>query len=420
VIDTNYIQSIYQKNQSDVKYNLGNIKRLASLFGNPQKDLKLIHITGTNGKGSVAAILESLIIQRSCTVGLFTSPHLVNYNERFRINQKDIDDESLKYFIELILKISKEHNLSPSFFEISTMIAFLYFKNKNIDYGIMEVGLGGRLDATNIVNSKLAIITMIDYDHKRLLGKKKTDIAIEKAGIIKKGTPFFTGEKSKMIRNAIIRKGIENGGKPLNIPQIEILRRNTTLLYQTVDITVDKKSYNNVKFPLIGGHQIENLKIALIAYNYLFGNPSKDNMREGLANVNWFGRMTLLSKNPFIIIDGCHNKSAAKSIGKEIQRIKKTITGKSYLLFGMVKKKPLNFVARELFPFFDKVIVTNFHTERARPLKDYIKYLEKYAKSYTIIDNIDNVYENIELIKNDLLFVTGSLYLLGDFITENN
>ncbi|MCD6578648.1 hypothetical protein J7L48_04170 [bacterium] len=422
-IDGSTLENLYQKKQGEIKYNLNNIKKLARAFSDPQKELKVIHITGTNGKGSVSAILESLLISSGYKVGLFTSPHLVNYNERFRIDQKDIDDEILKKYINMITKRSREIDIEPSFFEISTMVAFLYFSREKVDYAILEVGLGGRLDATNIVIPIISIITMIDIEHKRLLGNTKTKIAIEKCGIVKKGHLFITGEPSSRIRNTIIHEGLRRGGI-YGIENKIIIKKNVeTLKYQKLDISVKGKSYKNLTYPLLGDHQLRNLKLALNGYLNIFKDLSTETLRNGLKNIIWKGRMTLFSHNPLIYVDGCHNSSASISLKKTIKTIySKNKIGKKYLLFGMVKKKALSRVSSDLFPLFDIVYITDFETERARELKDYLPYLKKNAKKFIIFNKLENAMEilHLKMRKEDFLLCTGSLYLVGDFLKRSD
>ncbi len=421
-IDKETLNELYKKKQSEIKYNLDNIKKLAKAFSNPQKELKVIHITGTNGKGSVSAILESLLIESGFKVGLFTSPHLVNYNERFRINQKDIDDKNLKKYIELVIKKSKEIKIEPSFFEISTMVAFLYFSREKVDYAILEVGLGGRLDATNIVIPEISVITMIDIEHKRLLGNTKTKIAKEKCGIIKKNRLFITGETSQRIKSVILNEGARLGGIYGKEYKINIKKIAETLKNQKIDIIIGGHIFKNIIFSLLGEHQVRNLRLALNCYLNLFKNISIGVLEKGLKNIIWNGRMTLIFSYPIVFIDGCHNRSGSDSLKKSIISIfNKHKFSNKYLLFGMVKKKDLSYVSANIFPLFDKIFITDFENERARDLKDYLPYLKKNAKKFIIFNNMDDALEVLHLTmkKNDFLLCTGSLYLIGDFLKRS-
>ncbi len=419
-IDNGYLQLIYNKKQSDIKYDLKNIRRLAAAFGNPEKDLQFIHVTGSNGKGSVCAVLESLCIERGLRTGLFTSPHLVNYNERFRFGRKEIGDAPLKRYLGIVMKRAKSDGIDPSFFEISTLVAILYFRDMKSDIAIMEVGLGGRLDATNIITPQCSVITMIDYEHKRLLGDTKTKIATEKCGIVKKGVPFCTGEENPRIRNVILCEGARRKGIFIAEPDIDVRRQNTEGDYQRIRLKLCGKDHGELRFSLLGGHQIKNLRTALTAFIALYGPPGKGVLKRALERTSWKGRLTTISARPLIIIDGCHNTSGAVSLREELRRILKTVKGRKCLLFGMVKKKPLSRVAELLFPLFDEVNVTTFESDRARSTDSYKKHLKRYAKTYNIYNKIRDAREIVKkrLNKRDLLVVTGSLYLLGDFLKE--
>ncbi|MCK4643942.1 bifunctional folylpolyglutamate synthase/dihydrofolate synthase [bacterium] len=417
-IDSAFLESIYKKKQNEIKYDLNNITALADLFDNPEKELKIVHVTGTNGKGSTCAILESLMCARGLKTGLFTSPHLVNYNERFRINKAEIADKPLKRYLRTIVRRSKKAGIDPSFFEISAMAAFLYFRDQKVDWAILEVGLGGRLDATNIVIPELSLITMIDYDHRRLLGKSKTLIAKEKAAIIKSGRPFLTEEPSPRIRKVIMEEGKKRHGICPIEDKIQIEPDTMELGGSVVSITLKGQRYSRLAFSLGGSHQLANLHLALRADALLFGTPDENILRKGLSKVNWLGRLSVLSRVPYVVIDGCHNKSGALGLKETLRKKLNSVKGERVLLFGMVKKKPLYHVSQILFPLFDHVVVTGFDSVRARSVDSYIKYLEKYAKKYTIIRRPEAIMQSIHLKKGDMLMVTGSLYLLGDFLKE--
>ncbi|MDD3627876.1 MAG: Mur ligase family protein, partial [bacterium] len=263
----NILNNIYARHQKTIKYNLNNIKLLDKILDYPSKSFKSIHITGTNGKGSVAATLHSIYTSAGYTTGLLTSPHLINFTERIRLNNKEISQDevvSLYLAIENAMKRKWRKKELPSFFEYVTAMAFLYFRKKNVDIAVIEVGLGGRLDATNIINPEASIITNVDYDHMKTLGGSLRKIAFEKAGIIKKKTPVIIGEKRPILKNIFYKKAeemhatiIESDPRHFNLSV-----KSTDLLKQTLTLEY-KQRVINVNYALTGSYQIDNLSIVL-------------------------------------------------------------------------------------------------------------------------------------------------------------
>ena len=346
------LQQLYPKK---IDLSLERINKLLYKLGNPQKKIKnIIHIAGTNGKGSVLAFLKSLIQTSGLTVNTYTSPHLINFNERINLNGKNISDK----FLEILLDIcNKKNNGKPiTFFEMTTVAAFLAFKKKPADFTILETGLGGRLDATNIIKKPIVtIINEISIDHTNFLGSNIRQIAKEKAGIIKKNSPVVVGKQKKEALKII--KEVANNFKV------------KTFLYER-DWFVKESKKNHIvfinnlknnkkeKYPqpnLVGEHQIINAGIALKAFNLIMKKKlNKDFIKKGLKNVKWPGRLQKIYLNKKIFskkinfkkwefwFDGGHNKSASQVLAKTF---KKWNEKKLYLIFGMLNSKnPKNFL----------------------------------------------------------------------------
>ena len=327
-----YLNSFYdyEKNPSTKKihfFNLDRIKTMANLFGNPQNSYPTLHITGTKGKGSVASIVSCILKEAGFNVGLYISPHLVSLRERLKVDNKDIERREFASLVnELKTNLKKlGSNFKPSFFEIYTLLAFNYFKKKKIDFGIFEVGMGGRLDATNIIEPIACGITSISYDHTKELGKDLIDITHEKIGIIKKGIQCVSAPQKKEIL-----KIIKDRCKQLN-SRLFVVGKDIT--YQS--ILHSKKSevfkingllgvYKNLKLSLLGEHQLINCAVsvgiveALIWRGYKISNTA---IYKGIANTKWPGRCEIVRRNPIIILDSAHNRSSANALKKTIKEI---------------------------------------------------------------------------------------------------
>lgn len=391
----NYKQTldyIYNLKGSEHKGNfnltLKNIKILLKKLGNPEKSLKVIHVAGTNGKGSVCAMLSSILKEAGYKVGMYTSPHLKDFRERCLINNKKISKEDLlKYF-----KKVKPSITTQTFFEVITAIAFLYFKDKKVDYLVCEVGLGGRLDATNVVKPISSVITNIGLEHQEYLGETIEKIAHEKAGIIKNNTPVITGAKGPALK--LIKK---------------IAKKRNAKVY------LEGKPIKGFPLRLRGEFQLENASIAIgtieVLNQYYNLNIKKNTIKKGLLKTVWPGRLEFISKN--ILVDCAHNLDAIKALKKELKKIKRDYK-KIYLIIGILKDKDYKNILRELTPLAQKVILVKAKIPRA--LEPEI--LAKHVKNPIIIKNPKKALRYAkEIAKNkDLILVTGSIYVVGEVV----
>ena len=378
-----------------IDFDLKRIKFLMDKFDNPQNYLNnVIHIAGTNGKGSTAAFLKEIIEAHNLSVNIYTSPHLINFNERFRINKKLISDKKL---IQILKEVESKNNHNPiTFFEITTAAAFIAFKRYPSDFNIFETGLGGRLDATNIIeNKKLTIITKIGFDHEEFLGKKIEKIAKEKAGILRKNTPIIIAKQGK--QEAL--KTILNNAKELNSKVVKI----------------DKIS-KDTKLGLVGDFQYENASTAFTAAKFIIPSISLTKVKQGLAKTSWLGRIQKLNEGKIFnvrknvtIIDGSHNQDGAIVLD---QYLSKQSLGKWNLIIGMLNNRDVsNFV--KIF----KNHINEIYAVTIPETKNSYSDLEIKNKLHQIGFNTktSNSLENalVEADNKLPLLITGSLYLAG-------
>lgn len=302
------LEEIFSLRNKNRRENINDLKRIYKLLGEPCKDKKIIHIAGTNGKGSTSAFLENIFFYSGHAVGKFTSPHILKYNERIISNKKMISDEKIQEYYEIVKKILNNLELKINFFEITTFIALLFFEEENLEFIILETGLGGRLDATNVVNSTICAITNVSFDHMAILGNTLKEIAFEKAGIIKNGEICIFSQNLSELENEINKKTKKS---------INVLKK-----YKNIDIELNKKNFiTTVKFeddkktkkfelPLFGKFQGNNF---LLSYEIAkrFG-ISDENIQNGINHLKLFGRFEIFSKNPFVILDVAHNEDSMK------------------------------------------------------------------------------------------------------------
>ena len=306
---------LYGLQKFGMKFGLSKTENLLQAFGRPQDQLKLIHIAGTNGKGSVAAMAASIFSRAGYRVGLYTSPHLVDFRERFQINGRLIPPGET---LDLIREVRERTNPEepPTFFELVTAMALIYFARKKVDLAIIEVGLGGRLDATNIIRPRVTAITTLSLEHQEYLGNTLRQIAWEKGGIIKPGIPLVSGVTQPAAREVISRLCREKGA-PLFLAGRDFQTRK--IAGGRFNYTGFGKVYQGLRNKLLGPHQIRNAGLALSLVNLwpVEGkNLSEDSIREGLLRVNWPGRMEVWTERPRIVLDGAHNPAAMKVLAE--------------------------------------------------------------------------------------------------------
>ncbi len=374
---------------------LDKIKLLDLYLGHPHKNFKSIHVAGTNGKGSTSHIIASILQTAGYKTGLYTSPHLLDFKERIKVNGKEISPEEVMIFINSNKPYFEKENFT--FFEMSVALAFWYFSKVNVDYAIIEVGLGGRLDATNIITPVLSIITNIGLDHTQFLGKTHQKIAFEKAGIIKNRVPIIIGEKD--IKTEKIFK--------------DVSRKSKAPLYFA------KKTKKNFASDLKGFYQTKNIQTVITALNQL---PSfnldnsiiKKGLKRVVENTGLKGRWQVLQNSPKVILDVGHNKEALRSIARQINEIS---YNKLYLVMGFIKEREVDSLL-SLFPKEASFYLSSPNIERAMPLPILKKLLKPLDLKINYFKSIPIAYQTA--ISNsdtdDLIFVTGSTFVVADIL----
>lgn len=407
-----YIENIV----ASPKPGLERMKFLMRLLDNPQNKLKFIHVAGTNGKGSTCAMLESILRTSGYTTGLYTSPHLSKYNERIKVNNIDISDEEFAQITSKVSNACSKMEAQPSIFEILTAIALCYFESQSLDFVILEVGLGGRFDSTNIIEAPvLSVITSIGIDHTEYLGNTVEQIAKEKGGIIKKNCTTVLCFNSSTVYNVIESICNQKNSKLYFNNNLDIYIKSIDLNKIIFSVECDYYQYSDVVLNMTGEYQIYNATTALTAIkalNDLGFNISKENILNGLKNTFWAGRMEVVSKNPTIILDGAHNIDGINILVKYIQTYlhSKKIT----LLMGVLKDKEYMQMINNMLNVVDRLVLTQPSTSRAFTIKEFdtmcsnIKlYLEKdISKAFDIAKTITK--------QDEILICTGSLYLVGE------
>eukprot|EP00828_Plagiopyla_frontata_P004304 TRINITY_DN11524_c0_g1_i4.p1 TRINITY_DN11524_c0_g1~~TRINITY_DN11524_c0_g1_i4.p1 ORF type:complete len:527 (+),score=95.16 TRINITY_DN11524_c0_g1_i4:143-1582(+) len=404
-------------------YGLKRTFRLLEILGSPEKKLKLIHVAGTNGKGSTTAMITKILRGMGYKVGMYTSPYLEEFEERIQINGINIPKETLVNLLEevknAVSKVIEENYDHPTEFEILTALMFLYFYKEGVDYGVIEVGLGGLLDSTNVLTPKVSVITAISMDHMNILGDTIEEIANQKAGIIKENIPTVLYPQSKVVEEIILKYAKKMNSKVhlVNINDAKLLEFNEEYYYQKVQIKGINNIYN-VNLPLLGEHQILNLSVAIRAVEVLFNNENleidQEKLENSLVDVEWKGRLEILHKNPLVVIDGAHNIDGIKSLKKNVLKYFKY--NNIYLLLGILADKQVEEMIQEIVPIAKKVIALTPHSERAELSYDLRKRIYKYNINTVAFESYEEAFCCVlkEAQADDLILISGSIYMIGD------
>ena len=409
------IRYLYSLQKYGIKFGLSKTSNLLRSLGNPHKGQKYIHIGGTNGKGSVAAFIASILEEAGLRVGLYTSPHLVRFTERFRINRVEITREKAADLIEE-LRDASVHEEPPTFFEATTAMALAYFARENTDIAIMEVGMGGRLDATNVITPLVSVITNISKEHEFFLGSRLLDIAGEKGGIIKDGIDVVTGATQlNVIR--LFESICEAKIAPMWRLGKDIRYRTTGsgLHYSGLN-----RQFNGLRLGLKGKFQSRNGALALAAIELLEKTGievSSRNIREGLKKSIWPGRMQLVAKNPTIILDGAHNPSAMKALADSIKAGLKF--RQMILVIGVMEDKEIGQILRRIVPLSDYIIYTRPVYYRAASPETIMAQGARLGKPGEIVPLLTEAIEKAREIADprDLIVICGSLFTVGEAMT---
>ncbi len=381
------------------KPGLDNITKLCAFFGDPQDKIKTIHIGGTNGKGSTSNMLASVLQESGYKVGIYNSPHLIDFTERIKVNGENCDKEFVYNFIQKLKKLPAD--IRPSFFEFTTIMAFEYFAQQKVDFAIIEVGLGGRLDSTNIIKPLVSAITNVALDHQNILGNTVEEIATEKAGIIKKNTVIISGDENEKVKSIIRNKAAENNS-------------------DWVDATLI-----NVKLPsdLKGNYQQKNIKVVLAVIDELRNlgiEIPKEKVKSGLLNVQqntgFIGRWFEFSRDPLIICDTGHNQAGLEEVFAQLNSIPKF----KHIILGFVKDKKIDEVLK-ILPENSTFYFAKPYLNRGLHPSFYEDQLKESKINYKIFDEVNDAYLSAKqnLKNGEMIFIGGSNFVVGEFLEKN-
>mgnify|MGYP001239382621 FL=1 len=386
---------------------LNHTSRLLKFLNNPQDNFKTIHVAGTNGKGSTAAIIYSILIANGYKVGLYTSPHLINFNERIRVNGVTITDEEIISFMKHVEPAINE--IKSTFFEVTTAMAFYHFNNNDVDIAIIETGLGGRLDSTNVVNPSLTVMTPISLDHRDILGNTIEKIAKEKAGIIKRGVPLITANQVDNVSKILEKRVREKESVMHTCPNPESVKLSS-------DGTSFEVYGHNFKTSLIGEHQAQNAALAMATIKLFNPKISYETIGKGLKNVYWPGRLQQVSDK--IYYDVAHNENGVKSVLDNLSRM--FPTSKFYGLLCLKGDKEIDCIAESIKSQFEMLFVSTSKDGLLMKSERLSKELHNLKVENFPSSNINSSISKINKVRNsnDVILIFGSHYIANEVFSE--
>lgn len=405
------LEWLFAQEASGIKFGLENTRELLERMGNPHQKFRSVHIAGTNGKGSVSAMTESVLREAGYVTGLYTSPHLVDFSERIRVCGEKISDheflklaEEVKHHADEMLAESKK----LTFFELTTVIAFAYFARKEVEIAVVEVGMGGRLDSTNVITPEACAITPISMEHAEFLGDTIAEIAAEKAGIIKPGVPVVSSQQLDDAMEVIRAKAdiLTVAGEDSKFEIILSDSNGTEIFSDAVGMSLS--------VPLIGSYQGDNCALAVILLKELMNRGvyiPDEAFVSGLQKTRWPGRLETVSFNPRIIIDCTHTPAGAEVVASEVKRI----FGKVMLVFGILSDKDVNGVAAKFGPVSEEAFIVTPDSKRALPAELTAEFFEPYTKVQIYSSLRDAISAAKDKAGRDgVVLITGSLYMAGE------
>ena len=407
------LEYLYALNREGVKLDLSVTKMFSSMIGNPEKDFSAFHVAGTNGKGSITSFIYN-VIQQHTPAGMYISPHLVTFNERIMADDSFIDDEYISKFIQQHMPEIENLKLTdrnPTFFEVTTAMAFKYFSDRHVRTASVEVGLGGRLDSTNIVEPEVSIIANIGYDHFDKLGCSLTSIAYEKAGIIKKNVPVILLDDKDEVVKTVSRVADLNDSKLIRVSGVSSvfdLRTWETGMSFVLKTPVD--TYE-IKTSMIGEFQVRNIAAAVLAIeNGKSMSPDRMTIERGISQARWPARMEIIRNNPPVMVDCAHNPPAAHAL---VSSFKKFTKIKPTLIIGMLEDKDFFSYLKIIHDLSDDLIITTPQdTPRAMPAEKLGKVATQMFKNVKVIADPIEAYE-YATANSSYVLVAGSMYLVG-------
>jgi dihydrofolate synthase/folylpolyglutamate synthase len=400
-----------------MKLGLERIEHLLEKLGNPEKRMKVVHVTGTNGKGSVSAMIGSILRHAGYKVGVYASPHMVDFRERITVNGLWIGEQDLADVMEEIIPIAEDMKGSnetgtATYFEIATAAAFRHFRKEGVDFAVVEVGMGGRLDATNVVSPLVAVITNISMEHTQHLGNDIGEIAAEKAAIIKPKCSVVTATYGGPL--GVVEKAAGDVGCDISVVgrDVTFSEKSSELTGQLFEVSTSKRQYD-LEMPLLGRHQVINAACAVSVAEDL--GVSMDDIVKGIKNVSLGGRFEIAGEKPFVVLDGAHNPAGIRSVKQAMESL---FSGRKVaLLLSICSDKDIGAMAKEIVPLADAVVVTKHgFSQRAAKPEDIAKEARKHCKDVRTEPDVEKALEVAKSLAGNVgvVLATGSIYLVGD------
>ncbi len=415
-----------------IKLGLEKMQMILGLLGNPQKNFQVIHVAGTNGKGSVSALCASMLAAHGCRTGLYTSPHLVSFTERIRINWAEITESEVVEMIEEIREVldCRPDVTAPTFFEFVTAMAFLFFARNKIEWAVVETGMGGRLDATNVVEPAVSVITSIGMDHREYLGNSLLEIAGEKAGIIKHGVAVVSSSQRADVQCVIAQAAAARGCSVAFHGRDFFGRvKNSSLDGTEFDFVSRNKMLAGCRVSLAGAFQAENAAVALRAVETALGTLrngvqpifSVEKARSGLRDAQWHGRLEVVGRAPLTVVDGAHNPAAAEALAEFVRS--SLAEYDVILVAGMLADKDIAGVMQPLCSCATSVVITAPDSSRAADPELLASFVREYGMDCGVVPSVPAALEHARLLcrnraalsgREPLILVAGSLYVVGE------
>lgn len=420
------VQYLFDLQKFGTKLGLDNTFTLLELLGRPDKKQSYLHITGTNGKGSVSAFCASALARARYRTGLYTSPHLVSFTERIRVDGRAVSEDGVVALAERLKSrlAEKDPGLKPTFFEFTTAMALEYFAKAGTDIVVLEVGMGGRLDSTNVVMPECTAITNVEMEHREYLGDTLEAIAFEKAGIIKPGVPLVTSEKKGPALRLLAGRCRELGSDMLVLGRdygYEFLgaRLEGGRIIQALDYSGPGGDIKGLEVPLAGAHQLENAATAICGLQMLAGRGfpcDEEAIRAGLLSTRWEGRLEIVSERPLLVLDGAHNPASATRLAESLKEYFAGRYRKLILVLGVLSDKEPEFMMKTLAPFADEVVFTQAEYERAVPADDLMSIAAEAGIKARLARRVSGAVASAlaAAAPEDMVLVAGSLYVVGE------
>jgi len=409
----NCLKTMYGFRRFGIKLGLSTIKKILSNLNNPQRTYGCIHVAGTNGKGSVASSLATILFRSGYKTGLYTSPHLVRFNERIQINNRPISNKNVLAAFNAVRQVHHGRR-EPTFFEFATAMALHEFGRQQVEWAVIETGMGGRLDATNVIQPELSIITNISLEHRDYLGNTLSQIAAEKAGIIKRRKPVVTGIRQKKARQVVEQVAVQKNAALYRLGRDFKVRRNTpgTFSYYGLENT-----WHDLQTALQGSHQADNAALVLAACELLSRRKTRlepADIKNGLRTNHWPGRLETVSEKPLIMMDGAHNLAAARNLARYLAS---NLAGRKItMVIGILNDKPYKAMLDSLLPLANRVVLTQAKIDRAldpRRLQEVAADFK--VKNVIVPDVVQAVRHAIDNNSPaDAICIAGSLYVVGE------